>query len=176
MSVSEIIANGGRRRHWGAAEKLRIVTETLDGHDSISVVARRNDSRWPARSGRVRSETAATRRRTVALGLERLAGGHRHFARRRLPRRACCRSRQRAFQSLYPTFPHFLGKQFDQCLRLVRGAMSAAGHVRNSRVFVPDMLHSAMQPYELILLRCIRPFGLITITQASGGNSFDIPS
>lgn len=42
MSVSEIITDGGRRRHWGAAEKLRIVEETLDGRDSISVVARRN--------------------------------------------------------------------------------------------------------------------------------------
>lgn len=42
MSVSEIITDGGRRRRWGAAEKLRIVEETLDGRDSISVVARRN--------------------------------------------------------------------------------------------------------------------------------------
>lgn len=42
MSASEIITNGVRRRHWGAAEKLRIVEETLDGRDSISVVARRN--------------------------------------------------------------------------------------------------------------------------------------
>jgi len=31
-----------RRRHWDAAEKLRIVGETLDGRESISVVARRN--------------------------------------------------------------------------------------------------------------------------------------
>jgi transposase len=42
MSVSEIITDGGRRCHWGAAEKLRIVEETLDGRESISVVARHN--------------------------------------------------------------------------------------------------------------------------------------
>ena len=34
--------DGGRRRRWTAAEKLRIVEETLDGRASISVVARRN--------------------------------------------------------------------------------------------------------------------------------------
>jgi transposase len=38
----EIITDGGRRRRWTAAEKLRIVEETLDGTTSISVVARRN--------------------------------------------------------------------------------------------------------------------------------------
>jgi len=42
MSVFEIITDGGRRRHWGATEKLGIVEETLDGRYSISVVARRN--------------------------------------------------------------------------------------------------------------------------------------
>ena len=42
MSVSEIITDGGRRRHWSTPEKLRIVEETLDGRESISVVARRN--------------------------------------------------------------------------------------------------------------------------------------
>jgi len=42
MSVSEIITDGGRRRHWGTPEKLRIVEATLDGRESISVVARRN--------------------------------------------------------------------------------------------------------------------------------------
>ena len=41
MSEIEIITNGGRRR-WTAAEKLRIVEETLDERASISVVARRN--------------------------------------------------------------------------------------------------------------------------------------
>jgi len=42
MSVSEIITDGGRRRHWSAPEKLRIVEETLDSRESISVVASRN--------------------------------------------------------------------------------------------------------------------------------------
>ena len=42
MSVAEIITDGGRRRHWGTAEKLRIVEETLDGRERVSVVARRN--------------------------------------------------------------------------------------------------------------------------------------
>lgn len=38
----EIITDGGRRRRWTAAERLRIVEETLDGQASISVIARRN--------------------------------------------------------------------------------------------------------------------------------------
>jgi transposase len=42
MSEIEIISDGGRRRHWTAADKLRIVEETLDDGGSISVVARRN--------------------------------------------------------------------------------------------------------------------------------------
>ena len=42
MAEIEIITDGGRRRRWTAAEKLRIVEETLDGRASISVVARRN--------------------------------------------------------------------------------------------------------------------------------------
>lgn len=42
MSEIEIITDGGRRRRWGAAEKLRIVEETLDGQASVSAVARRN--------------------------------------------------------------------------------------------------------------------------------------
>lgn len=42
MSDIEIITDGGRRRRWSAAEKLRIVEETLDDRASISVVARRN--------------------------------------------------------------------------------------------------------------------------------------
>jgi transposase len=65
MSKLEIITDGGRRHRWSSAEKLRIVEETLDGGDNISVVARRNGvapnllhrwrrlmlegvSRWPA--------------------------------------------------------------------------------------------------------------------------------
>ena len=42
MSEIEIITDGGRRRRWSAAEKLRIVEETLDERASISVVARPN--------------------------------------------------------------------------------------------------------------------------------------
>ncbi len=42
MSEIEIITDGGRRRRWPPAEKLRIVEETLDDGASISVVARRN--------------------------------------------------------------------------------------------------------------------------------------
>ena len=44
MSEIEIIADGGRRRHWSAEEKLRIVEETLGG-ESVSVVARRHGVR-----------------------------------------------------------------------------------------------------------------------------------
>lgn len=42
MANVEIITDGGRRRRWSAAEKLRIVEETLEAHASISIVARRN--------------------------------------------------------------------------------------------------------------------------------------
>lgn len=42
MSEIEIITDGGRRRRWSAAEKLRIVEETLHDDESISAVARRN--------------------------------------------------------------------------------------------------------------------------------------
>ncbi len=42
MSEIEIITDGGRRRRWPAAEKLRIVEDTLYGDESISAVARRN--------------------------------------------------------------------------------------------------------------------------------------
>jgi transposase len=42
MAHVEIITDGGRRRRWTAAEKLRIVEETLEDHASISIVARRN--------------------------------------------------------------------------------------------------------------------------------------
>ena len=38
----ENIAYGGRRRRRSAAEKLRIVEETLYGGDSVSVIGRRN--------------------------------------------------------------------------------------------------------------------------------------
>jgi|GEM_PF-5179890 len=42
MSEIEIITDGGGRRRWSAAEKFRIVEETLLGHDSIFAVARHN--------------------------------------------------------------------------------------------------------------------------------------
>ena len=42
MTEIEIITDGGRRRRWPAAEKLRIVEETMYGDASISAVARRN--------------------------------------------------------------------------------------------------------------------------------------
>ena len=42
MSGIEIITDGGRRRRWTAAEKLRIVEETLEDRASISIVAQRN--------------------------------------------------------------------------------------------------------------------------------------
>ena len=42
MTEVEIITDGGRRRRWPAAEKLRIVEETMYGDVSISAVARRN--------------------------------------------------------------------------------------------------------------------------------------
>ena len=42
MSEIEIVTDGGRRRRWSAAEKLRIVEETLDERPSFSVVPRRN--------------------------------------------------------------------------------------------------------------------------------------
>lgn len=42
MSEIEIITDGGRRCRRSAAEKLRIVEETLDEQESISIVSRRN--------------------------------------------------------------------------------------------------------------------------------------
>jgi len=42
MSEIGIITDGGHRRRWSAAEKLRIVEETLYDGESISAVARRN--------------------------------------------------------------------------------------------------------------------------------------
>lgn len=42
MAKVEIITDGCRRRRWSAAEKLRIVEETLEDPASISIVARRN--------------------------------------------------------------------------------------------------------------------------------------
>jgi transposase len=44
MSGIEIITDGGRRRRWSAADKLRIVEETMYDGERISAVARRNGS------------------------------------------------------------------------------------------------------------------------------------
>ena len=60
MSEVEIITDGGRRRRWSAAEKLRIVDETLDERTSISVVARRRAGHCPGwRMTRTRSAAGA---------------------------------------------------------------------------------------------------------------------
>lgn len=50
VSEIEIITDGGRRRHWTAADKLRIVEETLDegasyGEKSLDRLAQRNGYR-----------------------------------------------------------------------------------------------------------------------------------
>lgn len=42
MSEIEIISDGGGRRRWSAADKLRIVEETLYEGERIFAVARRN--------------------------------------------------------------------------------------------------------------------------------------
>ena len=42
MSDIAIITDGGRRRRWLSAEKLRIVEETPEDGARISIVARRN--------------------------------------------------------------------------------------------------------------------------------------
>ncbi len=42
MSEIEIITDGGRRRRWSGADKLRMVEETQYSGESISAVARRN--------------------------------------------------------------------------------------------------------------------------------------
>ena len=42
MSEIKIVTDGGRRRRWSAAEKLRIFEETMYDGESISAVARRN--------------------------------------------------------------------------------------------------------------------------------------
>lgn len=42
MSEIEIITDGGRRRRWPAAERLRIVEEALYDGESISAVERHN--------------------------------------------------------------------------------------------------------------------------------------
>lgn len=43
MPAIAIVIDGGRRRHWTAADKLHIVEVALDEGASISVITRRND-------------------------------------------------------------------------------------------------------------------------------------
>jgi transposase len=81
MSEIEIITDGGCRRRWSSAEKLWIVEETLDGRDSISVVARRNGVapnllyRSPAHAGgsvAVAGDDEVTSNRTVRQREDRI--------------------------------------------------------------------------------------------------------
>ena len=93
MSEIEIITDGGRRRRWSSAEKLRIVEETLDGRESISVVARRNGVapnllyRWrrlmlEGGSIAVVSDDEVTRDRTVRQMEERIRELERQLGRK----------------------------------------------------------------------------------------------
>lgn len=63
ISEIEIITDGGRRRRWTAAEKLRIVEETLDDRPSISVVA----LQWRGSEPVVSLAPAHARRGSVAV-------------------------------------------------------------------------------------------------------------
>ena len=76
MSEIEIITDGGRRRRWSSADKLRIVEETMFEGESISAVARRNGVapnllyRWrklmlEGRSIAVAADDSVTGNRTV---------------------------------------------------------------------------------------------------------------
>ena len=95
MSEIEIITDGGRRRRWSAAEKLRIVEETLDERASISVVARRNGVapnllyRWRRlmRDGgavAVSEDDDVTSNRTVRQMEDRIRELERHLGRKTL--------------------------------------------------------------------------------------------
>ncbi len=65
MSEIEIITEGGGRRRWSAAEKLRIVEKTLDEGASISVVPRRKGvGAGSAHTVRLRSSDAVRPRGT----------------------------------------------------------------------------------------------------------------
>src|SRR5512134_1066119 len=93
MSEIEIITEGGRRRRWSLAEKLRIVEETLEGRASISVVARRNGVapnllyrwRWLMREGgsvAVAGDDEVTSNRTVRQMEERIRELERQLGRK----------------------------------------------------------------------------------------------
>ena len=47
MSEIELIPGGDRRRRWFAADKLRIIEETMYNGESISAVARRRNGAAP---------------------------------------------------------------------------------------------------------------------------------
>ena len=95
MSEIEIITDGGRRRRWSAAEKLRIVEETLDERASISVVARRNGVapnllyRWrrlmlDGGAVAVSEDDDVTSKRTVRQMEDRIRELERHLGRKTL--------------------------------------------------------------------------------------------
>jgi transposase-like protein len=80
MSEIKIITDGGRRRHWSAADKLRIVEETFDHRASVSAVARRHGvapnlscdahPEWCNRDARHRPPGRGLQRKSPALGTE----------------------------------------------------------------------------------------------------------
>ena len=95
MSEIEIITDGGRRRRWSAAEKLRIVEETLEDRPSISVVARRNGVapnllyRWrrlmlDGGAGAVSEDDDVTSNRTVRQMEDRIRELERQLGRKTL--------------------------------------------------------------------------------------------
>ena len=95
MSDFEIITDGGRRRRWSAAEKLRIVEETLEDGTSLSVVARRNGVapnllyRWrrlmlEGGSVAVSEDDEVTSNRVVRQLEERIRDLERHLGRKTL--------------------------------------------------------------------------------------------
>ena len=95
MSDFEIITDGGRRRRWTAAEKLRIVEETLEDGASLSVVARRNGVapnllyRWrrlmlEGGSVAVSEDDEVTSNRVVRQLEERIRELERHLGRKTL--------------------------------------------------------------------------------------------
>ena len=102
MSEIEIITDGGRRRRWSAAEKLRIVEETLDERASISVVARRNGVapnllyRWrrlmlDGGAVAVSEDDDVTSNRTVRQMEDRIRNSNASLAARRSRPRSCAR-------------------------------------------------------------------------------------
>ena len=119
MSDFEIITDGGWRRRWAAAEKLRIVEETLEDGASLSVVARRNGVapnllyRWrrlmlEGGSVAVSEDDDVTSNRVVRQLEERIRELERHLGRKTLEaeilREALDKSRVKK-QTLLPRSP-----------------------------------------------------------------------